>query len=69
MNLLVPVIVVLNYSISPGAGRLDINNYDVGGVSINLHEGAGALALQKVSVSVTTTQHSLKLLMMEEAGS
>ena len=26
---------------TPGTGRLDINNYDVGGVSINLHEGTG----------------------------
>jgi len=26
---------------TPGTGRLDINNYDVGGVVINLHEGTG----------------------------
>lgn len=26
---------------TPGTGRLDINNYDVGGVSINLHAGTG----------------------------
>lgn len=29
-------------SYTPGAGRLDINNYDLGGVAINLHEGTGA---------------------------
>ena len=26
---------------SPATGRLDINNYDIGGVRINLHEGTG----------------------------
>ena len=26
---------------SPATGRLDINNYDTGGVSVNLHEGTG----------------------------
>jgi len=33
-----------------GSGRLDINNYDLGGVSINLHEGSGAGSTEGFSV-------------------
>jgi len=35
----------------PGTGRLDINNYDVGGVSINLHEGTGAGTTESFNVN------------------
>ena len=35
---------------TPGTGRLDINNYDVGGVSINLHEGTGAGTTESFNV-------------------
>ena len=34
-----------------GSGRLDINNYDLGGVSINLHEGSGAGSTEGFSVN------------------
>ena len=46
-----PVIVVLNYSIVQAQVRLDINNYDVGGVSINLHEGTGAGTTESFNVN------------------
>ena len=35
---------------TPGTGRLDINNYDVGGVSVNLHEGTGAGTTESFNV-------------------
>ena len=35
---------------TPGTGRLDINNYDVGGVSINLHEGTGTGTTESFNV-------------------
>ena len=35
---------------TPSTGRLDINNYDVGGVSINLHEGTGAGTTESFNV-------------------
>ena len=41
---------------SPLTGRLDINNYDVGGVSINLHEGTGAGTTESFSVSYNNTK-------------
>ena len=41
---------------TPGTGRLDINNYDVGGVSINLHEGTGAGTTESFSVSYNNTK-------------
>ena len=41
---------------SPLTGRLDINNYDVGGVSINLHEGTGAGTTESFSVSCKQLQ-------------
>ena len=36
---------------TPGTGRLDINNYDVGGVSINLHEGTGTGTTESFNVN------------------
>jgi len=39
----------------PGTGRLDINNYDVGGVSINLHEGTGAGTTESFNVNYDNT--------------
>jgi len=41
---------------SPLTGRLDINNYDVGGVSINLHEGTGAGTTESFSVNYNNTK-------------
>ena len=41
---------------SPLTGRLDINNYDVGGVNINLHEGTGAGTTESFSVSYNNTK-------------
>ena len=35
---------------TPATGRLDINNYDVGGVSINLHEGTGTGTTESFNV-------------------
>ena len=35
---------------TPGTGRLDINNYDVGGVSVNLHEGTGTGTTESFNV-------------------
>ena len=49
---------------TPGTGRLDINNYDVGGVSVNLHEGTGAGTTEVLTLSMIML-NSLKLLMME----
>jgi len=36
---------------TPGTGRLDINNYDVGGVSINLHEETGTGTTESFNVN------------------
>ena len=36
---------------TPGTGRLEINNYDVGGVSINLHEGTGTGTTESFNVN------------------
>jgi len=36
---------------SPLTGRLDINNYDVGGVSVNLHEGTGTGTTESFNVN------------------
>ena len=41
---------------TPGTGRLDINNYDVGGVSINLHEGTGAGTTQGFNIKYDNTK-------------
>ena len=41
---------------SPSTGRLDINNYDIGGVNINLHEGTGAGTTESFSVSYNNTK-------------
>ena len=35
---------------TPGTGRLDINNYDVGGVSVNLHKGTGTGTTESFNV-------------------
>ena len=41
---------------TPGTGRLDINNYDVGGVSINLHEGTGTGTTESFNVKYDNTK-------------
>ena len=41
---------------TPGTGRLDITNYDVGGVSINLHEGTGAGTTESFNVKYDNTK-------------
>ena len=41
---------------SPATGRLDINNYDVGGVNINLHEGTGTGTTESFSVNYNNTK-------------
>ena len=41
---------------TPGTGRLDINNYDVGGVSINLHEGTGAGTTEGFNIKYDNTK-------------
>lgn len=39
-----------------GTGRLDINNFDLGGVAINLHEGTGAGSTEGFSVKYDNTR-------------
>lgn len=41
---------------TPGTGRLDITNYDVGGVSINLHEGTGTGTTESFNVKYDNTK-------------
>jgi hypothetical protein len=41
---------------TPGTGRLDITNYDVGGVSINLHEGTGTGTTESFNVKYNNTK-------------
>ena len=41
---------------TPGTGRLDINNYDIGGVNINLHEGTGTGTTLGFSVKYDNTK-------------
>ena len=41
---------------TPGTGRLDINNYDIGGVSVNLHEGTGAGNTEGLIVQYNNTK-------------
>ena len=41
---------------TPGTGRLDINNYDVGGVSIILHEGTGTGTTESFNVKYDNTK-------------
>jgi len=41
---------------TPGTGRLDINNFDLGGVSINLHEGTGVGNTEGFSVKYDNTK-------------
>ena len=42
---------------TPGSGRLDISNYDIGGVSINLHEGNGVGVTEGFSVRYDNTKN------------
>jgi hypothetical protein len=41
---------------SPATGRLDINNYDIGGVRINLHEGTGVGNTESFDVQHNNTR-------------
>ena len=40
---------------TPGTGRLDINNYDVGGVNVNLHEGTGTGTTEGFTIKYDNT--------------
>jgi len=44
------------FKYTSGAGRLDINNFDLGGVSINLHEGSGVGNTEGFSIRYDNTK-------------
>ncbi len=44
------------FKYTSGVGRLDINNFDLGGVSVNLHEGTGVGNTEGFSVNYNNTK-------------
>lgn len=44
------------FKYTSGVGRLDINNFDLGGISINLHEGTGVGNTEGFSVNYNNTK-------------